>query len=154
MLMLNYFIQDARDKLNYIHSFFNIESISNWVFIIIPLSPFLVIAAIFVGCAFVLYLALYAVVAIWNKVELGTIAFWGISESVEAEGIRLINRAKTTNRLVLWQEISQVNEVFKPPCFSLEFILKSGEAIEIDFRSFGDLELALRQHQIPFKKLQ
>jgi hypothetical protein len=155
MLVLNHLLNYISDKFDLICSTFEIENKSKirWAVTII-LSPLTIIIAIVVTLLFLLYLSLYVVIAFWNAIAFGILKYAGVSESVEVDGIRLSNCIKTTSRLLLWQEISAVDEVFKPPCFSLEFLLKSGELVTTEFRSFGDLELALEEHNIPFKKLQ
>lgn len=83
----------------------------------------------------------------------GSLSYFGISANAEVEGICLSNHAKTTNRLLAWKDISEVNEVFKPPCFTLEFLLKFGELVTISFGIIDDMELVLEDRGISFRKI-
>jgi hypothetical protein len=100
-----------------------------------------------------LLLPLYFLIIFWNWIAFGILGYFGISASAEFEGIRLSNHAKTSNRLLAWEDISEVNEVFKPPCFTLEFLLKSGELVIINFGIIDGMELDLENHGIPFRKI-
>ena len=100
-----------------------------------------------------LLLPLYCLIIFCNWMACGSLSYFGISANAEVEGIRLSNHAKTTNRLLAWKDISEVNEVFKPPCFTLEFLLKFGELVTISFGIIDDMELVLKDRGISFRKI-
>jgi hypothetical protein len=99
-----------------------------------------------------LLVPLYLIIIFWNWIALGIYGCFGISGSVEVDGIHLSNTIKIINRLLLWQDIVQVDEVYQPPFFYLMVLLKSNELVKIDFRSDRNLELVLKEHNIPFVK--
>ncbi len=100
-----------------------------------------------------LLLLLYFSTIFWNWIAFRIIGYFGISASPEADGIRLSNHVKTSNRLLAWEDISEVNEVFKPPFFTLEILLKSGELVIIYFGTVSSMELYLENHDILFRKI-
>ena len=99
-------------------------------------------------------LLIYVLIISLNWIAFASLSYFGIFASVEAEGIRLSNCAKTTSKLLAWKDIDEVNEVFKPPCFTLEFLLKSGELVTIDFGTIDEIELNLENYGIPFRKIR
>jgi hypothetical protein len=105
---------------------------------------FLIIASLLVP--------LYLIIIFWNWIALGIYGCFGISGSVEVDGIRLSNAIGTINRLLLWQDIVQVDEVYQPPFFYLMVLLKSDELVKIDFQSDRNLNIVLQTHNIPFFK--
>jgi hypothetical protein len=96
-------------------------------------------------------LILYILIICWNAIVLIIYSFFGISAWIEVDGIRLSNSLKTIDRLLLWQDISEVIESFEPPFTFSNILLKSGELVKVDF-SDRDLEIALAKHEIPFTK--
>lgn len=99
-----------------------------------------------------LLILLYFAIIFWNTIVFGLLRYFGIAASVEVDGIRLSNRAKTINRLLLWQDICEVSEVFQPPVSNLSVLLKSDESVTIYFQVDSNIELALEDHNIPFIK--
>ena len=77
---------------------------------------------------------LYFAIIFWNAVVFRLLGYFGIAASMEFDGIRLSNCAKTVNRLLLWQDISEVIEVFQPPVSHMSVLLKSGESLLIHFQ--------------------
>jgi hypothetical protein len=101
-----------------------------------------------------LLILLYFTVIIWNSIGFSLLGYQGIMASVEVAGIRLSNRARTINRLLRWQDIREVREVFQPPVSNLSVLLQSDESVTIYFLvdSVTNLELALEEHNILFIK--
>jgi hypothetical protein len=96
-------------------------------------------------------LVLFVLIICWNAIVLIIYSFFGIRAWIEVDGIRLSTYLKTIDRLLLWQDISEVSESFEPPFIFSKVLLKSGELIKIDL-SGRDLEIALAKHEIPFTK--
>ena len=96
-------------------------------------------------------LVLYVFIICWNAIGLIIYSLFGIRACIEPDGIRLSTALKTIDRLLLWQDISEVIESFQPPFIILKVLLKSGELIRIDLSS-RNLEIALAKHEIPFTK--
>jgi hypothetical protein len=100
-----------------------------------------------------LLILLYFAVIIWNSIVFSLLGYLGIMASVEVSGVRLSNRAKTINRILLWQDIIEVREIFQPPVSNIIVLLKYGESVTIYFQVDSNIELALEDHNIPFIKL-
>ncbi len=105
-----------------------------------------IIVAVSIAC-----LLLYILVIFWNAIGLSIYISFGLRACIEPDGIRLSNSLKTIDRLLLWQDISEVIESFQPPFIFSKVLLKSGELLQIDL-SGRDLEISLAKHEIPFTK--
>ena len=109
--------------------------------------PFLIAFAI-------LLLVLSIVLVAWNAIAFSLIAHSGTFGNIEINGIRICGRVEKNNRLLLREEIREVNVIFQPPFCSAEVILNSGESVMTFTEHSSNLESALEKYNIPFARKQ
>jgi hypothetical protein len=119
-----------------------LELVSKFIFLIVGIPLALCL----------LLIILYFAIIFWNAIVFGLLGYFGIAASAEVDGIRLSNRANTINQLLLWQDISEVSEVFQPPVSHTSILLKSGKSLLIHFQVDPNIELALKEQNIPVIK--
>ena len=150
-LTFDSFLIYVKDKFDVVCRFFGVKQGSKYryliAFCLLPLLlgtiPFLVVFAI-------LLLFLYVIVVLVNAITFSLITYSGTFGSVESNGIRLFRRVKKNNRLLLWEEIKEVNIIFQPPLCSMAVVLKSGKLVMAFTDHSNNVESALKKHNIPF----
>ena len=109
--------------------------------------PFLIVFAI-------LLVVIYIIIVLLNAIGFGLVAHSGTFGSIESNGVRLSGRVEKNNRLLLWEDISEVNVIFQPPFGSIEVLLKSGESVTAITGHSNYVESALEKYNIPFARKQ
>ena len=143
------------EKFNLVCWFFGVKQDSKYRYLIalclLPLVlaviPFLIIVAI-------LLLAIYIILVLWMAIGFKLVDRAGTFGSVESNGIRLSEKLEKNNRLLLWEEISELNIIFQPPFGSLEVVLKSGESVAAITDHPNNVESALEKYNISFTRKQ
>jgi hypothetical protein len=145
----------VESKFDLVCWFFGVEQDSRYRYLIAFCLFPLVLAAIPFLIAFaILLLVLSIVLVVWNAIAFSSIAHSGTFGSIEINGIRICGRVEKNNRLLLWEEIREVNIIFQPPFCSAEVILNSGESVMAFTEHSNNVELALEKYNIPFSRKQ
>ena len=142
-----------KSKFNLVCWFFGVEHDSKYRYLIaFCLLPLLLVTIPFLIAFTILLLVLYIIFVLWNAIAFSLIAHSGTFGSVESNGILLSGRVHKDNRLLLWEEISEINVIFQPPFGSIEVLLKSGESVTAITGHSNDVESALEKYNISFAK--
>lgn len=100
----------------------------------------------------VLGVLLIVPILLWNTVAMLCYSLTGTTANIETDGIRLAKKRTIGQQLLLWNDIHEVRQIWKPPFRTLQAVLHSGAIVAIYFADSQVLEAALIQRNIPLIK--
>ena len=152
-LAFYYLLISLEEKFNLICWFFGVKQDSKYRYLIaLCLLPLVLTAIPFLMVVAILLLTIYIILVLWMAIGFKLVAHTGTFGSVKSNGIRLSGKLEKNNRLLLWEEISELNVRFQPPFGSLEVVLKSGESVMAITEYPNNVESALEKYNISFTR--